>query len=174
MPCNKDWKNNDHVIMKNIMKEIGCRPPHWDKIIDLPKCSKKEQLKQFYWLNLTGQYPPCKHIQKVMYTYEELNYIEKNPIEPSQQRNDTYFKVIIRFEDSSFMEIKHVRAFDIQSLIGNSGGYLGLFTGYAVLQLPNLVYLMVKWIYKTFFHVQTIRPADVEAKCKTTLNNKKP
>ena len=162
-PCNTDWKNDDQVIMRNIMKKVGCRPPHWDKMIDLPKCSAKEQIKQFYELNLTGQYPPCKHIQKVLYTYEELNYIEYNLLEPSENSNDIYFNVVILFEDSSFMEIKHVRAFDIQSLIGNSGGYLGLFTGYALLQLPSLVVLMAKWIYKTFSRSQTIHPTNVEA-----------
>ena len=58
------------------------------------------------------------------------------------------FKVLIEFPDSSFMEIKHVREFDIQSLIGNSGGYLGLFTGYALLQLPGLIVLLQKCVSK--------------------------
>ena len=31
--------------------------------------------------------------------------------------------------DDSYKEIKQVRAYDIQSLIGNAGGYLGLFLG---------------------------------------------
>ena len=48
------------------------------------------------------------------------------------------------------MEIKHVRDFDIESLIGNSGGYIGLFTGYALLQLPNLLSLVYQGIVKIF------------------------
>ena len=105
----------------------------------------------FYYLNMDAQTPPCTTIQKVMYSYQELDYVEyfinewlniSNPYETQQ------FKVAIEFEDSSFMKIEHVRAFDIESLIGNSGGYLGLFTGYALLQIPSLVEFISKGIHK--------------------------
>ena len=145
-PCIEDWMHHDQVIRRNIMEEVGCQPPHWDKITDLPKCSSPKQMKYFYEMNVSAQYPPCKQIKKVIYAYEELKYIDDNPWEWTKVPNDTLFKVMIEFKDSSFMEIMHVRAFDIESLIGNAGGYLGLFTGYALLQLPNLVVLISTWM----------------------------
>ena len=147
-PCTEDWMHHDQVIRRNIMKEVGCQPPHWDRITDLPKCSSPKQMKYFYELNVTSQYHPCKQIKKVIYAYEELKYIEDNPLEWAKAPNDTIFKIMVEFKDSSFMEIMHVRAFDIESLIGNAGGYLGLFTGYALLQLPNLVILISRWLCK--------------------------
>ena len=46
-----------------------------------------------------------------------------------------------------YMEVKHVRQYNFESLVGNAGGYLGLFLGYALLQLPEFirsVFLSVK------------------------------
>ena len=37
----------------------------------------------------------------------------------------------------------HFRAIDIQALIGNVGGYIGLFLGYSFLQIPTLVAFLV-------------------------------
>ena len=145
-PCIEDWMHHDQIVRRNIMKEVGCQPPHWDRITDLPKCSSRDQMKYFYEMNISAQYQPCKQIKKVIYAYEELKYIEDNPWEWTKDLNDTIFKVMIEFKDSSFMEIVHVRAFDIESLIGNAGGYLGLFTGYALLQLPKLMLLISSWI----------------------------
>ena len=100
-------------------------------------------------MNVSARLPPCRQIKKVVHGFEELKYVDDNPLEWARASNDTIFKIMIEFKDLSFMEIRNVRSFDIESLIGNAGGYLGLFTGYALLQLPNLVFLVLRWIYKT-------------------------
>ena len=149
-PCNENWRNDDQIKRRNIMTKVGCQPPHWRKLTDLENCTNKEQMKKFYYLDLTDQRPPCKSIQKVLYGYEELNYIADNWLASSGDSSDIYFNVAIELDDSTFMEIKHVRAFDIQSLIGNSGGYFGLFTGYALLQVPQLISYIIGHFNKTF------------------------
>ena len=40
-----------------------------------------------------------------------------------------YFVVYIYYPDNTYKEIQMVKAFDIETLIGNGGGYLGLFLG---------------------------------------------
>ena len=42
------------------------------------------------------------------------------------------------------------RAIDIQALIGTIGGYIGLFLGYSVLQIPNAIIFLIKKIRKWF------------------------
>ena len=37
-----------------------------------------------------------------------------------------------------------IRAIDIQSLIGTIGGYIGLFLGYSILQIPNIMTVLMK------------------------------
>jgi hypothetical protein len=145
-PCNENWKNDDENKMRNIMNNVGCRPPHWKELNGLPNCSNNEQMAKFYYLDLQDQFPPCIRIQKVVYGYEELDYIAQSWAKSSEISAERYFKVAVEFDDSSFMEIKHVRAFDVQSLIGNSGGYLGLFTGYALWQIPHLINFTIQKI----------------------------
>ena len=105
-------------------------------------------MKQFHEMNVSARLPPCRQIKKVVHGFEELKYVDDNPLEWARASNDTIFKIMIEFKDLSFMEIRNVRSFDIESLIGNAGGYVGLFTGYALLQLPNLMRLVSRWIYK--------------------------
>ena len=47
------------------------------------------------------------------------------------------YEIQMRFEEEGYMLMEQTRDYDIQSLVGNSGGYLGLFLGYAVLQIPQ-------------------------------------
>ena len=46
--------------------------------------------------------------------------------------------IYINFPEEVKMIVQNQEV-DVHSLIGNIGGYLGLFTGYAVIQIPNLI-----------------------------------
>ena len=47
--------------------------------------------------------------------------------------------VSLMFPDSRYKEIELIREFNMISLLGNSGGYIGICVGYSILQFPNLV-----------------------------------
>ena len=40
---------------------------------------------------------------------------------------------------NKFKEIKQVRKYSVQSLVGNLGGYIGLCLGYALMNLPSII-----------------------------------
>ena len=136
--CNENWTEDDQNKRKNMMAEVGCKPPHWKENSSQPNCSNKDQMSELAWKSVEDQIPPCQSIHKVLYEFEELDLIRDEWFELPENRNDRYLKIAIEFNDSSFMVIKQIQAFNLESLIGNSGGYLGLFTGYAFIQLPNL------------------------------------
>ena len=48
------------------------------------------------------------------------------------------------------LSILYSRAIDIQALVGNVGGYIGLCLGYSILQIPDLVLLI---LYKVKMYV---------------------
>jgi len=48
-----------------------------------------------------------------------------------------WFRISVIYNKQTYREIKQVRAYNVQSLIGNVGGYIGLFVGYSLSQLPN-------------------------------------
>ena len=46
------------------------------------------------------------------------------------------------------------RAIDIQALVGNIGGYIGLFLGYSILQIPDFIVLI---FYKVKMYISRSR-----------------
>ena len=73
----------------------------------------------------------------------------------------------ITFKNSKYKEIKDVQAFNIESYIGNVGGYVGLFIGVAIWQTPDFiefVFKKSKWIVATLsvFGQQKVLPKIIE------------
>ena len=53
--------------------------------------------------------------------------------------NDSYFGVTVRFPELDFKETKQIKAFDFNDLLGHIGGYIGMFLGYAFLNLAYYI-----------------------------------
>ena len=52
--------------------------------------------------------------------------------------------------------IFNFRAINEQSLVGNIGGYLGLFMGYSILQLPILIHAILKKLEYWYLHFKSV------------------
>ena len=46
------------------------------------------------------------------------------------------------------MEIEQTKALTGLSMFGNAGGYLGMFLGWALMQLPDFVHALCEWYRK--------------------------
>ena len=44
----------------------------------------------------------------------------------------------------------HFRAMSIQTLVGNAGGYIGLFLGYSCLQIPTVILATYRMLQKRY------------------------
>ena len=64
-----------------------------------------------------------------------ITYILKSLI-PLLGKPDDFFLVIIHFQAPVYKEIKQIRAYNLQTLVGNAGGYIGLFLGYTIKEIP--------------------------------------
>ena len=82
--------------------------------------------------------PPCQQIEKIIYFFDEFSWLVDNWITKTgndtngsnNQTDDRMFEVLLNFLDGTYMEIQHAKAYDGWSLVGNAGGYIGLFLGY--------------------------------------------
>ena len=54
------------------------------------------------------------------------------------------------FIGKTLMEIEQKMALDELALFGNAGGYLGMFLGCALMQLPDFGYAIYTW-FKTLY-----------------------
>ena len=64
-----------------------------------------------------------------------ITYILKALI-PLLGKPDDFFLLIIYFQAPVYKEIEQIRAYSFQTLVGNAGGYVGLFLGYTIKEIP--------------------------------------
>ena len=111
---------------------------------------------------------PCRSLERIHY--------DVHTTETHADWNDTTVNVILDFAEYTYKEVKNIRGMDAQALIGkntisnyfsakklqteikinyikhifdfvgNAGGYLGLFLGYALLNVPEIVQGAYNWL----------------------------
>ena len=147
-PCNKDWKHDDDTIYTKLFLNASCKPSYWKSrdFKKLKNCTTKEQMKEIFNSAIviktsTDHPPPCQQIEKIIYFFDEFSWLVDNwislPTETQSigngtqpEEDDRMFEVLLNFLDGTYMEIQHAKAYDGWSLVGNAGGYIGLFLGY--------------------------------------------
>ena len=51
----------------------------------------------------------------------------------------SFFEIQQLFHQTRFTEKIQIRAFTLDDLVGSCGGFIGLFLGYALVQIPQLI-----------------------------------
>ena len=126
-PCITDFANYDKHLLNSHVQTIGCKAPYQKTKGNFSICSSKENMKQAImyisgtWEKYDFLTTPCTSIEDIRYTFEEFD-VDKN------WSGSDWFWITITLPDT-FMEILQVRAVDVQTVIGNAGGYVGLFLG---------------------------------------------
>ena len=144
-PCNTEWKTDDEIILRSRIESVGCKPPHWILDVDYPICNnmtamKKANIEKYDLPDLAflNSFPiPCEQVQAISFTPQLTTNINNSSDLPA---------LVLAFKSANYKEIHHVRSFDLESLVGNMGGYVGLFLGFAFWQAPEAIQLFVKKI----------------------------
>ena len=113
-PCDQDWKNDDLNLAQKILHSVGCRPPQWNVVKDLPLCLTKEKLYETHIKlkptsdDFLRKYnPPCHEVEKLQYEYTEGIVNGKN----RNNLNREWFQIQLYYADTTFKFIKQVRIF---------------------------------------------------------------
>ena len=137
VPCNADWKHDDESLYTKIFTHAACKPSYWKTTDDtaLKNCTTKEELKGIFnaAVNIktsSDHPPPCQQIEKIIYFFDEFSWLVDNWILDATNETERMFEILLNFLDGTYMEIQHAKAYDGWSLVGNAGGYIGLFLGY--------------------------------------------
>ena len=141
-----EMENYDGAIMQTIQENVGCSPAMWLSNQYEPICKTRESFQklnaeiadQVYRLTKNKKYiDPCLDTEKI-----QIDYIEENiPSDEGKSGDDEEGWFILEFVvlTNKFKEIKQVRKYSVQSLVGNLGGYIGLFLGYALINIPSMI-----------------------------------
>ena len=163
--CNEKWKTDDSDVFKQFVSGIQCKTPYhiWDT--HYPYCNTKEKMgtANLDWSKRRQSIfkPPCQHVEKVLYEYQEYDEKDMNTAGIQfgtnssgasdlesflmlNSTNQTTFSINLALQGDKFKVIIHKKAYDLQTLIGNCGGYIGLILGTLVLDYS---YRDVKCIY---------------------------
>lgn len=109
-----------------------------------------------WWTPKKGNYPlPCQSIESLTYDYSETKGVDNN----EQSR----FMVIVHFPNLKYRQIAHVQEYDVESLVGNIGGYIGLFLGYSLINFPRFIISLLDIFRKKL--VPTIRKKKGKKNC---------
>ena len=149
-PCNNNWKMYDQQVITATIQENKCIPSYWKNShqLSFPPCSTSQQMKNFYMDERWNKHiRPCRSMTKISYSLSEYA-ATKYGLKYGEEYENNHFTLMLYFPNEYYKEIKLVRAIDITSLIGNSGGYIGLCLGYTILQIPSLLaYLFGKFMF---------------------------
>ena len=158
-PCNKLLVDEDRKLIHQYIMAVGCVPTFWKRFAtsDLIRkintsgsigCREKEQFLKIMSSSpedIKKRYaPPCMQAT-VLHNIERRSFPLKLEEKPS---------LILRLW-YSIQEYKHIengQAFDEESLLSMTGGYIGIFLGYSLLQLPLLLEGLVGWLQKLCGH----------------------
>ena len=108
---------------------------------------------------------PCLEMRKIRthFKTQDSDVTKEIKIYPAigdkLENVDGWFRVTIRFPLSpTYRDIEQTRAYTPQSLIGNAGGYVGLFIGCAIYDLPSLLMMAYTKITRFFSALKQYAP----------------
>ena len=141
--CNENWKNDDFEAFKQLLSESKCKTPYHHWHTSYPYCNSREKMAMvnLNWTRRRQFHPPCQHVEKVLFDFEEYDQEELetsgvNIASPDftkltmlNSTNATTFATNLALNSFKFKVIIHKKAYDLQTLVGNCGGYVGLILG---------------------------------------------
>ena len=145
--CKENWQSDDKEIVNSLVNTVGCRPEYWLRNSSIKTCQSQDS---FLGLRLPSintvdakfmsRYaPPCREIQTVTSTNTVKELTDADFKKPTKDDKKTHTLIEVQFKTNGYKEIRSVRAFNEESLIGNLGGYIGLFLGVAIWQIPDII-----------------------------------
>ena len=134
--CNKNWKEHDFYLARHNFEEIGCRPVYsiWDSIY--PTCNSSEKMSMALSFEDRPQImEPCQSADKILFDHMD-NYLSAEDYEDDLLPSDSFW-VVVDMRVSRVKVIEQKRAYELQTLIGNIGGYIGLLLGIYYIHIFN-------------------------------------
>ena len=121
-PCVAYWNDFDETYKRQHLSEFSCTPPYLSQPKDFPQCFNQTQMNKsvyevFRIRSKDSYYPPCVGMSKIDYDF--FNNFPKQ---------EGLLQITIGYPEQVKI-ITQSQAVDVHTIIGNIGGYIGLFLG---------------------------------------------
>ena len=149
--CNEDITNHDLFLKDSVTNSTGCILPFWQAIAKtdslVKECNSPKELKDANEIR--------RDFKKMLKDYEApcidmFSSVVWNMLE-NWKTCDGCTYIEIQYLEKYYEEIQQSKDFGFQDFISNLGGFIGIFLGYSMLQIPELlgklfVYLQMKYV----------------------------
>ena len=146
-PCMENIDDYDLYFQEAVSREIGCIPPFWSyrikENLQLEECTSLEKLREvrdiisnFHRNVHTDFQRPCLDMFNSIVWYWTKQWTQ----------NENFSFVEILYVDKYYEEITQVEEFGFQDFWANLGGFIGIFLGYSMMQIPELLCKQVTMI----------------------------
>ena len=142
--CNPDLEYDDLKFLQEVVKYLDCVPVYWSYLLGrmdkfgisskrFTLCKTFEKLRMAAdsiddFRQVLARYePPCEEMVSLPIITREMDQSEQE------------FLIKVTYPVSFYQEIKNVREFTLETFWSTAGGYLGIFLGYSLLQVPELL-----------------------------------
>ena len=119
--CTDQWDRFDDLVLESHMEHAGCRAPYISKFTNFPICKTRNGIRKskYYGSSLQKVYleNPCQEMPNIEFQHSSIKAI-----------NIDEYRLIVSYPVKGKV-ITQLKEVDAHSLIGNIGGYIGLFLG---------------------------------------------
>ena len=126
--CMVDWMSYDEAVLRKHLDGKVCVAPYQGPYSSVPICRNKTEIKKCTYNYITAReiyYPPaCHRISKISVIVQGRPYAEE-----TLKAHRHSWNLLIRYPKNWIKVIQQSKEVDAHSLIGNIGGYVGLFLG---------------------------------------------
>ena len=144
-PCFKKWRRFDDLVMMKHLLAAGCRAPYHNSTD--PLCNQTNKMREakveFYEIKNKYHPLPCQEMSNIAFTVDVM---------VDQRKNGTFSPQMYIMYPDKVKIISQVKSIDAHSLIGNIGGYIGLFLGRFFIQISNVHFLFL-FFYMLVYNV---------------------
>ena len=123
--CADQWNIFDELVLRNHIEFSGCRPPYISHFLEFPMCNSSKDIKNAHYdgWSLAKQYvdDPCQEMPTIDYKSFQVP-VGHQSVSPKK------YQIFLEYPTKG-KTITQLKEVDIHSLIGNIGGYIGLFLG---------------------------------------------
>ena len=141
IPCNPELIDEDSHIIETVVKDVGCVPAYWKPLMKKPdesnltECTTSSQMK-------TAQDVITTNTQNALDLFDE-SCKEMTIVAGTESnfKNVTQEILILKLHylNEMFLEITNGERFSAQGFLCRIGGFLGMFLGFSLLQIPDII-----------------------------------
>jgi len=147
--CIQNWKNYDQIALEKLIKSVGCKAPYHNTIENWPICDSKDKMKKVIKHELRNYgIVPCREIESINYQVSDADASLYNStvIKLQGKEEKRWFGISWNFLNFNFRKTINKKEVDLQSLFGWIGGYVGMFTGFAIAEIPEMLFSCVGFL----------------------------